>query len=241
MNQKISVCMATYNGSTFIKSQIESILIQISNDDELVICDDSSTDNTVELIQSYKDSRIKLFINDVNLGHVKNFEKAICLASGTIIALSDQDDIWYPDRLKLMKDKLIHDEQNILVVSNFDAVDCLLTLTPFRGVTQQPMSRIARLIGIFIGKIPYFGCTFLMRKDLVALSTPFPHFVEAHDIWIGLIANTYGKTVHIEESTLKRRIHDNNLTPQKRRPILVALKSRLVLLLIYIFHVTKHR
>ena len=237
----ISICMATYNGSVFIREQIDSILDQIEINDELIICDDCSTDDTVEIINSYADPRIKLFINEHNLGHVKNFEKAIMLAQGNFVVLSDQDDIWCTGRLQLMKSKFSRNDKINLVASNFDVFNETSDYsTPFRGLGQYPSSRVGRLIGIFYGNVPYFGCTFMMKNELAALSTPFPNFIEAHDVWIGLIANTYGQTVHIEESTLKRRIHGNNLTPPTRRPITVIVKSRLILMSIYLLYVAFH-
>ncbi len=84
---KISVCMATYNGSRFIEKQIQSILPQLSYNDELVIVDDCSSDQTVNLIQKFTDSRIKLWENTGNLGAIKNFEKSITNAEGDIIFL----------------------------------------------------------------------------------------------------------------------------------------------------------
>ncbi len=82
---KISVCLATYNGEKYIKEQLNSILSQLGNDDEIIISDDHSTDNTIEIIKSLEDDRIKIFVNNLEKGYSKNFENAI--KSG-----------WYPGR-----------------------------------------------------------------------------------------------------------------------------------------------
>ena len=89
----ISVCMATYNGEKYIQEQIDSILCQLSKDDELVISDDHSTDATCDIIKSYNDRRIKLFLNELAKGVTHNFENALLHSKGDIIFLADQDDV----------------------------------------------------------------------------------------------------------------------------------------------------
>jgi glycosyltransferase involved in cell wall biosynthesis len=243
MLQKTSVCMATYNGAAFIENQINSIVTQMNDNDELIICDDCSTDNTVEIIKSYQDERIRLYQNVENLGHVKNFEKAISLATGELIALSDQDDVWLPKRLQQMQEVLSKSTDVFLVASNFDMLDTSTGVTTsFQGLDSLSTNQISRVINIFLGNIPYFGCTFLMRKELVNFSIPFPPYIEAHDIWIALVANTYGKVVHMEQPTLCRRLHGGNLTPSHRRSIPVIIKGRITLLYSYfLFLLTRHK
>ena len=92
----ISVVMCTYNGAKFIKEQVDSILQQTEADFELVVCDDCSNDGTWEILQEYASGHddIRIFRNEQNLGFLKNYEKALGLASGEYIALSDKDDIW---------------------------------------------------------------------------------------------------------------------------------------------------
>jgi glycosyltransferase involved in cell wall biosynthesis len=226
----ISVCMATYNGAEFIREQIDSILEQLSLDDELIVCDDCSTDSTVKIVESYGDERIKLVVNSSNLGHVKNFEKAISLAKGELIALSDQDDVWYPERLNIMAKTLISHSAANLLASNFDMSSQLNgSSLAFRGLSKKKQFALVSIINIFLGRVPYFGCTFLMRRQFIMRVLPFPNTVEAHDVWLALLANTYGSVVHLEESTLFRRIHSNNLTPTQRRPWTCIVKSRIVL------------
>ena len=98
----ISVCIATYNGEKYIREQLDSILVQLGPDDEIVVCDDRSSDRTLELIEGYRDSRIHVHRNEKNLGHVRNFEKAISLSRGDYLFLSDQDDVWLPGRVQEM-------------------------------------------------------------------------------------------------------------------------------------------
>src|SRR6185436_8451912 len=103
---KISVAMCTYNGADFLPEQLESILAQSRMPDQIVVCDDGSTDETRALLQRFeKESRdvILLRVNKKNLGSVKNFEQAIHLCNGDVIGLSDQDDVWRPDKLQLIE------------------------------------------------------------------------------------------------------------------------------------------
>src|ERR1700712_935438 len=90
-----SVCLACYNGEKHIKEQIESILIQLDPSDELIISDDSSIDDTILIVKSIRDKRIKLYINEKPSGRpTENFQNALRKAKGTFVFLSDQDDIW---------------------------------------------------------------------------------------------------------------------------------------------------
>src|SRR5574344_1640995 len=117
MHNLISIAMCSYNGERFIKEQIDSIIAQTYKNFELIIVDDGSKDNTIEIIKYYqsKDSRIKLFQNEKNLGFVKNFEKAITLCSGDFIALADQDDVWKKNKIEVFLNNI---DKNMLIYSD---------------------------------------------------------------------------------------------------------------------------
>lgn len=137
MNKLVSIAMTTYNGEKFIKKQLDSIINQTYKNLEIIICDDGSTDKTIDIIKEYqkKDKRIKLYINEKNLGFSKNFEKAISLCKGDYIALSDQDDIWELDKIETMvknindailvygDEKLIDEKDNIIADSFFQITE----------------------------------------------------------------------------------------------------------------------
>ena|SRR5687768_13043207 len=103
----VSVVMCTYNGGKFLQQQVDSILAQTYRNIELLIVDDTSSDNTVQLLEEYrkKDSRIRYVVNPANLGYNKNFEIAFGLARGNYIAPSDQDDIWKANKIEIMMKK----------------------------------------------------------------------------------------------------------------------------------------
>ena len=116
---KISVCLATFNGEKYLQQQIESILIQLGDNDELIISDDGSSDQTLNIIESFSDKRIHIFHNKMNHGFIGNFENALRIATGDYIFLSDQDDVWSSDKLRISlqalekADLIVHDAEMI--------------------------------------------------------------------------------------------------------------------------------
>ena len=114
--ESVSVCMASYNGAFYIKQQIESILPQLGQEDELIIVDDCSVDDTIEVILSIPDNRIQLHRNISNKGVVKTFEEAVCLAKNEFVFLADQDDIWTENRVERMLQVLQHIQRKICLL-----------------------------------------------------------------------------------------------------------------------------
>lgn len=223
----LSVCIATYNGERFIKDQIDSILNEIGVGDEIVICDDCSTDGTLNFLEAYSDPRIRVYKNSARLGHVRNFERAIYLAKGEYIFLSDQDDVWIPGRVRNMLDCIGSAPGVFLVASNFDLIGSKgEELGEFRALGKVKRFRLAQVLSIFVGRSPYYGCTFLLKRDALRYCLPIPRNIESHDIWIALILSTFGRVFNMGEPTLKHRIHGGNVTTVKRRELLVILKSR---------------
>src|SRR5690606_1343296 len=98
----VSVCMASYNGSRYLPAQLSSILSQLGPDDELIVVDDASTDDSVAVVQGFADSRVRLLVNEKNCGHVASFARAIAEANLPVIMLADQDDVWLDGRVAQM-------------------------------------------------------------------------------------------------------------------------------------------
>ena len=123
----ISVCMASHNGGKYIKQQIDSILSQLSLEDELIISDDGSSDSTIEIIKRCNDSRIKLYVMEHNSKGMKphyyvtkNFENALKYVNGDYIFLSDQDDVWCPNKVEVCLEYL---QDYDIVLHNLQCVD----------------------------------------------------------------------------------------------------------------------
>jgi glycosyltransferase involved in cell wall biosynthesis len=229
--RRLSVCMATYNGSLYLREQLDSILKQLDADDELIVSDDHSTDDTPSILASYRDARIRAITNHGRRGHVQNFARAMLHATGEFIALSDQDDVWVEGRLQRMLGQLLQMPKNSLVVGGFTEFDSngIRPIQPSIGAS--PTNRFVQMIGIFLGRYTYFGSAFLFRRELTRYVLPIPDYIEAHDIWIAMNANIRGEIAHVEETTLMRRLHGNNLTPMRRRSLPKVLRSRVFYLL----------
>ena len=213
-NDSISVCMATFNGEDFILEQTNSILNNLGPDDELIIVDDCSNDQTVKIVSNLNDERIKLIINKKNRGEVFSFNRALTYATNKFIFLSDQDDVWLNGRAKLMIQAFKSSNADLLT-SNFSWIDksgCSLNIH-YDGVFSKNSFRyINNIIDIFIGKTNYFGCAMVMKKEFLKIILPIPGFTESHDLWIALAANLLKRNIHIDNKTLLKRFHENNTT-----------------------------
>lgn len=227
----ISVCMATYNGAKYIGKQIESVLIQLSHDDELIISDDGSTDETLEIIRSFSDTRIKLLHNHkkntVKSKHqlvTRNFENALKIAEGDFIFLSDQDDIWKNDKVKIFIDSL---KDFHVVMSNYDVIDSNGNLKEKQHHKSNPFSE-SLIQNIF--KMPFHGCCMAFRKSVLKLSLPFPNNLVVHDNWIGMLLFIQDKKKinYIDQSLIFYRVHDNNVSGVSSNSLFFKLYYRII-------------
>lgn len=207
----ISVCMASYNGEKYIKEQITSILLQLGEEDELIISDDSSTDNTLEIIESFQDKRIVLFKNQTFYSHVYNFEHALKHARGNYIFLSDQDDVWLPHKLKTMLELLC---THTLVLSDAVMVDDNMNVleNSFFAFNHSGNGLLKNLY-----KNSYLGCCMAFNRSILDKALPFPKDINMHDWWIGLIAEIYRDVYFSNEKLIKYRRHEDALTPIDRK------------------------
>jgi len=208
---KISVCMATYNGSKYISKQLESILMQLGKYDELIISDDSSSDNTVEIIKKFNDNRIKLLLNQQFKSPIFNFENAIKYATGNIVILSDQDDLWFSNKVDVIRNSMSNDGVS-LKMYNGNCID---------GVGEIIKADLFDYIGIKYGllinikKNSFIGCNIAFSKELLNVILPFPRDIPMHDVWIGSCAYLFGEVEFIDEKIFSYRLHDNNFTGKK--------------------------
>lgn len=228
----VSVCLATYNGERYIKPQIESILNQLTIHDELIISDDQSTDNTIFIIEQIKDSRIKIFkhkkdnFKTSSSFATKNFENALSKSSGDIIILSDQDDVWLPNKIEIMSSYL---KECDMVISDAYVTDSDLRIIhetrfyPGCGQTRN-------LLKAYISTHPFQGSCMAFNRKVLSKALPFPKSVLSHDTWLGYIGTTFFKTKIVPEKLIYYRRHENvvSITGNKsRRPIIYKLLSRI--------------
>jgi glycosyltransferase involved in cell wall biosynthesis len=224
---KMSVCMATYNGEKYIKEQLESILSQLGENDEVIVSDDSSNDKTIEILFSYNDARIKVFENQKFKSPIFNFENALKHASGDIIFLADQDDIWEENKIELIKKYMIMYD---LVLSDADVIDEKGNILneSFYALNGSKNGLIKNIV-----KNSYLGCTMAFNRKVLNKSLPFPKEIPMHDWWIGLIAEMYGKTYFIEDKLISYRRHGNNASPTGEKSI-YSFKRKILFRLILI-------
>lgn len=207
----ISVCMATYNGGKFIGEQLESILSQLPPDAEIVIADDGSTDDTLAVVKSIGDARLRVLPAEKHLGVIYNFERALQASEGEIIFLADQDDIWLPGKVEKVLaalnevDLVIHDAW-MLRPSNI--LDFSWTCTDkLSGIRAYRSGVIANW-----WKNTFTGCCMAFRRKVLDKALPFPKNLPMHDQWLGLVAEKNFKVKFIDEPLIEYRQHHSNAT-----------------------------
>lgn len=234
VNPRVSVCMATYNGAAFIAEQLESILTELSAADEVVIVDDASSDQTVSIIESIGDTRVRVIRQTENLGYVRTFERALGEAHGDVLFLADQDDVWIPGRREL----LVHAASthgvaasNLVLLGSGEPLRSPLTGRPWLLRSRDSARRWRNELLILAGDIPYYGCAMAIRKDVRDRVTPFPQYLtESHDLWIATVANRHRLMVHVPSPTVRRRVHDANASTSRPRSPRKVLSARMLLL-----------
>jgi len=208
----ISVCIATYNGEKYIREQLMSILPQLSEGDEVVISDDSSSDNTLREIESLSDKRIRV----VSHQHTKhkftidysthNFENAIANSKGDVIFLADQDDKWTENKVEVMMEAL---KDADLVMSDCYVTDSDLNITCESYLSLRPFSSssIRNLL-----KSSFLGSCMAFRREILSRAMPFPEYGVGHDLWLGLVALRYYRVKCVNRPLMYYRRHDNTVT-----------------------------
>ena len=233
--KKVSVAMATYNGKKYIQEQIDSILENLEKKDELIISDDGSNDGTIEIIKKNikKDNRIKL-INGPQRGVIKNFENALLNCNGDYIFLSDQDDIWLPNKVKTVMSYFEQDDKLIAIVHDAMVIDENNNVI-MKSWFEHRNSKKGFLSNLI--KNRYLGCCMAFDKRLLKYALPIPEDIEMHDWWLGLCAELKGRTKFINERLFMYRRHDNNVSSLNHYPLKKMIKNRYKL----IYNILKNR
>ncbi len=228
---RISVCMAAFNGSLYIAQQLESILVQLGSDDEVVVVDDASSDQTAEKILGVGDTRIRLLRHERNCGVLRTFEDALRAASGRILFLSDQDDLWDPRKVETVLEAFRTNPYVSLVATDNALIDsngALISKSYFenRGPFRQGLW--ANLI-----RNRYGGCTMAFRAEILSEVLPLPHGYDVlHDIWIGVRNSLSGRrALYIPEPLVLNRRHGATATGKGRLGFGRRLRLRAHLLL----------
>ena len=228
MNINISVAMATFNGKKFILEQLESIRKQTVLPCELVVCDDGSTDGTIDIIEEFSKTApfpVRWYLNENNLGYADNFLKCAALCKGDWIAFSDQDDLWLPDKFKKIAQviqKYAGDELVMIGHTSYIAnVNLELTGQKLPNFKDDAYIKKCSNFGFYC--IVGFSMVFRSRliHDIDRTQRPRMHqknatYPSGHDQWIGMLANALGDIAYINEPLAIWRRHDLSLTTPPR-------------------------
>lgn len=233
---KLSVVLCTWNGATYLQPQLDSLLAQSRLPDEIVIGDDASTDATIEILQRFAERAGRLGIdiqfarNPGNRGYVANFSTALRQATGDVLFLCDQDDVWRPDKLALMAMRFDDDPRLLLLHSDARLVDAggtplhcslfdALQLTP----GEKQAIHAGRAFEVVQRRSFVTGATAALRRELVELALP----VAAdwiHDEWLAAIAAASGRLDFIDAPLIDYRQHGGNQIGARKRTL--AMKWR---------------
>ena len=217
-NFSISVAMCTYNGSKYLNQQLESISSQSLLPNELIVCDDNSTDNTIEIVKNFSKKapfKVSLYQNSLNLGSTKNFEKAIGLCDSEIIVLSDQDDIWEKNKLQRITEEFSKSSTIGGVFSNASLIDengnllkrDLWSSVKFKKKEQRKAMK-GEIFKTLLKHNVVTGATMAFRSEYKNILLPIPkNFI--HDEWIALLLGVFSKIVPISDKLIRYRIHPN--------------------------------
>jgi glycosyltransferase involved in cell wall biosynthesis len=222
----VSVAMATRNGMPFLKEQLDSIFQQTYPNIEVVVSDDCSDDGTQELLEKYKQLYgLRYFVNQEPLGFVKNFERAIRLCKGQLIALCDQDDVWVPEKIEVLVREiggysLIHSPSLEMIREGRRWVFKSESETYGgrhrddycgRWGTGKPTMRLIAENWVVSHQI-------MFTREVVERALPIPAGQLYHDAWLAVVASTLNGLRYIEQPLTYYRTHEESVTYRDLQP-----------------------
>ncbi|MDF1579421.1 MAG: glycosyltransferase [Desulfuromonadales bacterium] len=205
---KLSIAMTTYNGAAFLSGQLESFVKQSRLPDELIVCDDGSTDETVNILRAFQNHapfEVHIYQNECNLGVVKNFAKALSFCQGDVIFLSDQDDFWLAEKVEIVETYFTENREVLLTVN-----DCWLSKN---ALFQQDFTLYGQIKSLGLpDKVYTHGCCMSLRRELLDMVLPIPDFEKGHDVWFGFIAQALTGFQIINQPLQYYRRHGGNVS-----------------------------
>lgn len=217
----ISVALCTYKGEPFLREQIESILAQTILPHEIIVCDDNSTDHTLEILQKYEAHtslpQFKITVNTTNMGVVKNFEQALQHCSGDYIFLCDQDDLWKPDKIEATLSYFEANQNIDVVFSNAQLLGLqkgqLWDFSKFSTKARQDWHTYGSLYVFLRYKSICTGAGMAIKGSAKSYLLPIQtNPFQIHDGWIGIAAAHQNRIAYIDQSLFYYRIHSGQWT-----------------------------
>lgn len=221
--------MCTYNGARYLPEQLQSIAAQTHSPFELVVCDDGSSDHTTHIVNEFAATvsfPVHLHVNEQRLGSTRNFERAIGLCEGDVIALSDQDDIWLPEKLSLIADCLQRLPGVGLVFTDAEVIDekghpvgyCLWEQL---SVSKAERERLQKAEGVndLLQGATITGATMAFRARFRELFLPIPSDLPLiHDAWIAILVAAVSDVLPMSAPLIRYRQHgDQQVGARQRR------------------------
>ncbi|WP_184543773.1 glycosyltransferase family 2 protein [Mucilaginibacter sp. FT3.2] len=208
----VSIALCSYNGEKYVAEQLESIITQTYENLEIIVLDDCSTDSTPEIVRAYqaRDPRVSLYRNEHNLGFNKNFERAVSLATGRFIAISDQDDVWEPNKIQVLIDNI---KDAWLIFSNSQYMEADGTRTERKLL--KDFSLTGRNFKMLLLNNFVTGHTSMFTRELLDHALPFPD-AGFYDWWMGFVALYHNRLAYVDRVLTRYRAHDGAVTSKSR-------------------------
>jgi Glycosyltransferases involved in cell wall biogenesis len=217
---KVSIVMATYNGETYIREQLDSLLQNTFTDWQLEICDDGSKDNTLLIAREYESKypgKIIIHANEKNLGVVLNFLEGAKRATGEYVMFCDQDDVWLPNKIEhtlnflQRQEKKYGNDMPITVFTDAKVVNRTLEEThpSFHQSGKLDCTKLDLPHILMENKL--LGCTVMFNSKVKEKLVQLPEHARVHDWWIGLVTASFGKIAYLQEATMLYRQHEKNV------------------------------
>lgn len=219
---KISVAIATFNGADFVRNQLDSIFKQTLKPDEIVVSDDASSDETVQILTSMQlqaPCTFKVIQNRVNVGYIRNFEKAISACTGDLIFLADQDDYWASRKVARCVE---HYKTSSCSLCIHDSYIASCDLKDRYGRLSQRLQRNGLSLDLFHTN----GCQTFFTRQFRDLAVPFPEGVISHDIYLHWLANSLGQKHFLNEVLIDWRRHVNGASGFQKSSLGIASKLK---------------
>jgi len=235
LSLRTSVAMCTFNGSRYLREQLRSISGQIRPPHELVICDDGSTDDTVRLLQAFASESsfpVRVFSNTERLGPAQNFDKAIRLCTGDVIILSDQDDLWSPQKVAKLLEVLERQPQAMYAFSDAETIDqdgALLGQSLWEAIAFR--QRLDEFSGpgqlkLLLKQNLITGAAMAFRASFRDIVLPIPPGW-MHDYWIVLLGSALAYGVPVPEALFQYRRHSTQVVGWRKKTFLQVCRTSL--------------
>jgi glycosyltransferase involved in cell wall biosynthesis len=184
---KISIAMATYNGALYLQEQLDSFVAQTRLPDELLVCDDGSKDETLSILERFARSApfdVRIVFNEENLGYTQNFAKAMSLCTGDLVFLSDQDDVWFGNKIERIVEAAKRMPSCWLLIHDGEISDAKATRT---GLTKMGQMRS----GLGSSHAAVTGALSVVSSEFLSIALPVPTDVVGHDVWLHKLCDCF--------------------------------------------------